>query len=252
MTDPHLNGTPDGESDRVPRSPNDARPLWVLAGLSAFAVLFTLFGQYLQLDYLATQESELREFQSANPWLVYGIAFAVYVLATGLSLPGAAALTLVYGWYFGFKPALLIVSFASTAGATIAFLISRYLLHHKVQTKFGDRLTAFNHHLEEEGAFYLFTLRLIPLLPFFVINLVMGLTPIRTRTYWWVSQLGMLPGTMVYVHAGTQIPHLTQLAEEGIAAVFSPHQLFQITIAFGLLGIFPVVAKLMLKALSNR
>ncbi|MFK8111010.1 MAG: TVP38/TMEM64 family protein [Rubripirellula sp.] len=222
-----------------------AKPLLLLVMVSAFAVVFTQYGQYFQLDFLATKEAELREFQAANPWKVYGLAFLLYVSVTGLSLPGAAVLTLVYGWYFGFWPAFLVVSFASTAGATIAFLSSRYLLRDSIQAKFGDRLESFNEHLTEEGAFYLFTLRLIPL-PFFVINLVMGLTPIKTSTFWWVSQLGMLPGTMVYVYAGSRVPNLTRLAEEGASAVFSPDQLLQFLIAFGLLGAFPAITKLLL------
>jgi len=152
-------------------------------------------------------------------------------------------LSLVYGWYFGFVPALVLVSFASTAGATVAFLTSRYLLRDSVHSKFGARLNSFNAHLEAEGAFYLFTLRLIPLVPFFVINLVMGLTPVKARTYWWVSQLGMLPGTAVYVYAGSRVPNLIELAEKGAAAVFSASQLLQLGIAFGLLGLFPLCVK---------
>ena len=206
-------------------------------------VVLTQFRHELTLASLAARESQLRDFQAQFPSVVYGVAFLVYVTITGLSLPGAAALTLVYGWYFNFLPALVLVSFASTSGATVAFLVSRFLLRDAVQNKFGDRLTSFNHHLGSEGAFYLFTLRLIPAVPFFVINLVMGLTPIKTRTYWWVSQLGMLPGTVVYVYAGSRVPNLILLAEEGAAAVFSPSQLTQIAIAFALLGLFPLIVK---------
>ncbi len=206
-------------------------------------VVFTQFREYLTLESLAARESQLRDFQARNPYFVYGVAFLVYVAVTGLSIPGATALTLVYGWYFNFLPALILISFASTAGATVAFLVSRFLLRDTVQDKFGDRLTSFHHHLETEGAFYLFTLRLIPAVPFFVINLVMGLTPLKTRTYWWVSQLGMLPGTVVYVYAGSRVPNLTVLAEEGASAVFSPSQLTQLAIAFAMLGLFPLVVK---------
>ena len=224
----------------------------ILLGLVAIAgFLLWQFGDYVRLDYLATKEGQLREFQADHPVLVFGIAFLVYVIVTGLSLPGAAALSLVYAWYFGFVPALILVSFASTAGATVAFLTSRYLLRDSVQSRFGSRLETFNQHLEEQGAFYLFTLRLIPLVPFFVINLVMGLTPLKARTYWWVSQIGMLPGTAVYVYAGSRVPNLSELAEHGAGAVFSPTQLLQITIAFALLGIFPLVAKLLIQWLSR-
>ena len=228
------------------------KPIMLLIIVATIGIVFTQFGHYLQLDYLATKEAQLRDFQSQHPVLVYGLAFLVYVAVTGMSLPGAAALTLVYGWYFGFVPTLILVSFASTAGATIAFLTSRYLLQSTVQSKFGDRLESFNHHLETDGAFYLFTLRLIPLVPFFVINLVMGLTPIKTRTFWWVSQLGMLPGTAVYCYAGSRVPNLTRLAEEGAGAVFSASQLVQITVAFGLLGAFPTITKFLLNQFKPR
>jgi uncharacterized membrane protein YdjX (TVP38/TMEM64 family) len=231
------------------RSPIGKAVLLVVI-VAMFAVAFVLFRDALTLDSLAARESQLREFQAKNPKLVFGAAFAVYVAVTGLSLPGAAALSLVYGWYFGFLAAFIMISFASTAGATIAFLVSRYLLGEMVQSKFGARLTSFNHHLQTEGPFYLFTLRLIPAVPFFVINLVMGLTPMKARTFWWVSQLGMLPGTAVYVYAGSRVPNLMVLAEQGAAAVFSPAQLTQIAVAFALLGLFPLVVKKLLKRLK--
>lgn len=135
------------------------------------------------------------------------------------------------------------MSFASTLGATLAFLLSRFLLRASIQERFGDRLRAFNDSLEREGPFYLFTLRLIPAVPFFVINAVMGLTPVRTRTFWWISQLGMLPGTVVYVYAGSSVPNLRLLAEDGINAVFSPSQMLQIIGAFALLGLFPLIVR---------
>ena len=215
-------------------------------------ILLWQYGELLSLENLAARESQLREFQSDNPILVYGVAFLVYVIVTGLSLPGAAALTLVYGWYFGFLRGLLLVSFASTTGATVAFLMTRYLLRDSIQARFGQRLATFNHHLHEEGAFYLFTVRLVPLVPFFVINLVMGLTPLAARTFWWVSQLGMLPGTAVYVFAGSRVPNLNVLAQDGVKAVFSPSQLIQLTVAFGLLGVFPIAIKNLLKLFSQR
>ena len=211
--------------------------------LAAAAVLYFQFGDHLQLSALAQREADLRQVQSDYPLLVYAVAFGIYVAVTGLSLPGAAALTLLFGWYFGFWRALLLISFASTSGATLAFMLSRYLLRDTIQRRFGDRLTAFNEALEREGAFYLFTLRLIPAVPFWMINLVMGLTPLRARTYWWVSQLGMLPGTCVYIYAGTAVPSLQTLADDGIGAVLSPWQITQILIAFGLLGLFPLAVK---------
>ena len=226
--------------------------LIALISLSCIAaVLAWQFGDYLQLDYLATQENQLREFQQQYPLLVFGAAFMVYVTVTGLSVPGAAPLTLLYGWYFGFVPTLVLVSFASTTGATISFLTSRYLLRASVEQKFGVRLQTFNKHLENEGAFYLFTLRLIPVVPFFAINLVMGLTPLSTRTFWWVSQLGMLPGTAVYVYAGSSVPNLSQLADQGAAAVLSPQQLLQFFIAFALLGAFPLLVRLFMRRIGR-
>lgn len=203
------------------------------------------FGDALSLEGIAARESSLRSYQTANPVLVFGLAFAIYVAVTGLSLPGAAVLTLVFGWYFGFLPALFLVSFASTTGASLAFLMSRYVLRSSIQTRFGDKLATFNDALARDGAFYLFTLRLVPAVPFFVINLVMGLTPVRLGTYWWVSQLGMFPGTAVYVYAGATVPDLQTLSEQGAGGILSP----QLLAAFVLLGIFPLLVKLVMRRL---
>ena len=203
------------------------------------ATLYSQFSDQLTLHNLATQETALREYQQQHPILVYGLAFVLYVAVTGLGLPVAVVLTLGYGWYFGFVPAFVLVSFASTAGATIAFLVSRYLLRDAIQNRFGDRLADFNRALEREGAFYLFTLRLIPAIPFFVINVVMGLTPMRVWTYWWVSQVGMLAGTAVYVYAGSSVPDLNTLAEQGTSGILTP----KLLAAFVALGLFPLVAR---------
>ena len=213
--------------------------------------LYLQFGRALSLQTFAQQEAWLRNFQREHPLLVYGIAFLVYVLVTGSSFPGATGMTLAFGWYFGFLRALVLVSFASTAGATLAFLVSRYLFRDSIQRRFGDRLKSFNLSVEKEGPFFLFTLRFIPAVPFFVINAVMGLTPIRTRTFWWVSQLGMLPGTVVYVYAGSSVPDLQTLADQGIQAVFTPGQLTQILIAFVILGLFPLLVRGTIKLLGN-
>jgi len=207
------------------------------------AIVYVQFGESLSLASLAEREAELRSFQRNQPALVYALAFLIYVAVTGLSLPGAAGLTLLYGWYFGFWQGVILVSFASTSGATVAFVLSRYLFRDSIQQRFGARLVAFNQALAREGAFYLFTLRLIPVVPFFVINVVMGLTPIRTKTFWWVSQLGMIPGTCVYIYAGSAVPSLQRLADEGVRAVLSPQQLTQMVVAFALLGLFPLIAK---------
>lgn len=210
--------------------------------LSIGAAVFFAYQEYgdaLSLDYLASKESALREYRENNPVLVYGVALLIYVLATGLSLPGASVLTIAYAWYFGFARGLVLVSFASTGGATMAFLLSRCFLRNTIQSRFAEKLKSFNEALDREGAFYLFTLRLIPAVPFFVINVVMGLTPLKTMTYWWVSQVGMLPGTVVYVYAGSQFPDLKTLAEQGGSGILTP----QLVIAFVLLGLFPIAVK---------
>lgn len=211
--------------------------LAVVAGL--FAAAYSMFGENLSLQSLARKETGLRQYQQDHPVLVYGAAFAVYVTVTALSLPGAAAMTLIMGWFLGSWRGLFLVSFASTAGATLAFLFSRYLLRDTIQNRFGARLESFNEALRREGAFYLFTLRLIPVVPFFVINLVMGLTPMRAKTFWWISQVGMLPGTVVFVYAGSAVPSLQILADKGAGGILSP----QLLAAFVILGIFPILIK---------
>ena len=221
------------------RSAGRYKLLVLAAVVAAFGLVYTMYGDELSLTSLSQQEEFFRQHKQEHPVLVYGVAFLVYVVLTGLSFPGATALTLIMGWFFGFWRALILVSFASTAGATCAFLLSRYLLRDTMQNKFGDRLARFNEALEREGAFYLFTLRLIPAVPFFLINVVMGLTPMRVRTFWWVSQVGMLAGTCVYVYAGAQLPSLHRLADNGVGGVLSP----QLVVAFVLLGIFPIAVK---------
>lgn len=220
--------------------------------LAAGIAGYWFFGEELSLESLAEREAQFRQFQEQQPLLVYASAFAIYVIVTGLSIPGAAALTLAYGWYFGLLPGVLLVSFASTAGATLAFLLSRFLFHDAFQNRFGDRLTKFNNAWERDGPFFLFTLRLIPTVPFFVINAVMGLTSIRVLTFWWISQIGMLPATIVYVYAGSSVPSLDVLAEDGVQAIFSPTQLTQIITAFVLLGAFPLVVRYLFRLLSPR
>ncbi len=215
------------------------RLLCVLIGAVIVIFLYQRYGQFLNLEVLAEKESALAAWRDRSPLMALGGAFVIYTLATGFSLPGAAIMTLALGWFFGFGRAFVLVSFASTAGATLAFLISRFLLREWVQTRFRDRLTGFNDALKREGAFYLFTLRLIPVVPFFVINLVMGLTPLPVRTFWWVSQVGMLPGTAVFVYAGSQFPSLQVLAEKGAKGILSP----QLILAFVILGLFPLVVK---------
>lgn len=242
-----MSGTQDASSA------NQGGSIWpkliVLAVVATIAAVgYAKYGDVLKLENLAQQESQLRAFQKDNPVLVYGLALLLYVVATGLSLPGAAVLTLVYGWYFGLVPGVILVSIASTAGATLAFLLSRYILRDTIQNRFGERLAAFNENLAKEGAFYLFTLRLIPAVPFFVINVVMGLTPLKTSTFWWVSQLGMFPGTIVYVYAGSAVPDLKTLAERGAGGVLTP----KLLMAFVILGIFPIVIRKIMAVFTKR
>ncbi|MDG4594324.1 MAG: FAD-dependent oxidoreductase [Candidatus Contendobacter sp.] len=223
----------------------NSRKLLLLLALAALAGVFFAFdlGRFFSLDYFKSQQAAIETYRAAHPGLTAGIFFAVYVAVTGLSLPGAAILTLVGGAIFGLVWGTVIVSFASTLGATLAFLTARFVLRDWVQGRFGDRLQAINAGMEKEGGFYLFTLRLIPIFPFFVINLAMGLTPIRTWTFYWVSQLGMLAGTVVYVNAGTQLARI-----DSLQGILSPGLL----ISFAVLGIFPLVAKKIVAAVKAR
>lgn len=215
-----------------------------LAGV--FAV-WCLLGDELTLPALAAREVELRAWQHNSPAVATLLAGLFYIVVTGLSLPGATVLTLLYGWWFGWKQGVVLVSFASTAGATIAFLLSRYLARDLIHAWYGDRLTRFHADFDREGAWYLFTLRLIPAVPFYVVNVVMALTPIRTATFWWVSQLAMLPATCVYVYAGASVPSLSSLASQGIGAAFTPVQQGRILLALLLLGLFPLVVRMVFR-----
>ncbi len=212
------------------------RKILFVAVVAILIIAFFAFdlGRFLSLEYFKAQQANIMAHYNANPWQVVLIYFVVYVAVTGLSLPGAALMTLVGGAIFGLLWGTVIISFASTIGATLAFLVSRFLLYDWVQSKFGERLTTINEGVKKDGAFYLFTLRLVPAFPFFVINLLMGLTPIRVLTFYLVSQVGMFPGTIVYVNAGTQIAKI-----ESLSGILSPG----LIASFTLLGIFPLVAK---------
>ncbi len=217
----------------------------ILALAVAIVAAFIGFdlGQYLTLGSLKSRQAELNGWVVSQPVLA-GLVFAAgYVVVTALSLPGAVILTLAGGALFGLGWGLLLVSFASSIGATLAFLISRTVLRDWVLQRFGKNLQALNDGIEREGGFYLFTLRLVPVFPFFVINLVMGLTPIKTRTFYWVSQLGMLPGTAVFVNAGTQLAQI-----ETLGGLLSPALIG----SFALLGIFPLIAKKLVEMLQAR
>jgi uncharacterized membrane protein YdjX (TVP38/TMEM64 family) len=217
----------------------------IIALIAIFIASFFYFdlGRYFTLEYFKGQQQALQDYYAANPALTIAIYMGIYIAVAALSLPGAAILTLAAGALFGNLAGLIMVSFASSIGATLAFLVSRFLLKDYVQKKFGDKLKAINEGVEKEGAFYLFTLRLVPVFPFFVINLAMGLTPIKTLAFYLVSQVGMLPGTFVYVNAGTQIGKL-----ESLKGILSPELIF----SFALLGIFPLVAKKIISMIKAR
>lgn len=216
--------------------------LLVIAALVASFFLFDL-NEYFSLEQIKAQQQVLNEHVRANPVKAAGIFFSVYVVVTALSLPGAALMTLLAGAVFGLGWGLLIVSFASTLGATLAMLISRFLLRDWVQQRFGRRLKAIDAGVEREGAFYLFALRLVPAFPFFLINLAMGLTRIRVGTYWLASQIGMLPGTLVYVNAGRQLGEL-----ESLGGILSADLIG----AFVLLGLFPLIARKLVDVVKAR
>ena len=217
----------------------------ILVALAALAAAYFTFdlGQYLTLEGIKALAADLAAFQQDNPVAVIAGFFVAYVIVTAASFPGAAVLTLAAGALFGVVTGTILVSFASTLGATLAFLSSRYVLRDAIEARFGERLKAINAGLERDGAFYLFSLRMIPAFPFFVVNLVMGLTRIRTLTYVWVSQMGMLLGTIVYVNAGTQLARIDSLS--GIA---SPGVLA----SFALLGIVPWLAKAIIGVIKRR
>ncbi|WP_394241987.1 FAD-dependent oxidoreductase [Halopseudomonas laoshanensis] len=214
----------------------------LIAALVASFFVFDL-NQYFSLEWLKSQQENLNAQVAANPYLAAAIFFGVYVVVTALSLPGAALMTLVGGALFGLGWGLLLVSFASVMGATVAMIISRFLLQSWVQKRFGKRLKAINQGVDSEGAFYLFALRLVPVFPFFLINLAMGLTRLKVTTFWWVSQIGMLPGTLVYVNAGRELGQL-----DSLGGILSPGLIG----AFVLLGVFPLIARKILDVVKAR
>ena len=217
----------------------------VVALIVVLVAAFLAFdlGRYLDLQYLKSRQADIDAFYRDHPVASLAAYFAAYVAITGLSLPGAAILTLAGGAVFGLLWGSIVVSFASTLGATVAFMVSRYLLRDGIQRRYGDRLKAINAGVERDGAFYLFTMRLVPAFPFFVINLVMGLTPMRVLTFALVSQLGMLPGTIVFVNAGTQLARI-----DSLQVILSPALIG----SFVLLGIFPFVARRIVDVVKAR
>jgi uncharacterized membrane protein YdjX (TVP38/TMEM64 family) len=194
-------------------------------------------GQYLTLDYIKGSQEKFQALYLSHRFLVIAVYMGIYIAVTALSLPGAAVLTLAGGGLFGLVVGTVVVSFASSVGATLACLVSRFLLREWVQNKFGGKLKTINEGIEKEGAFYLFSLRLVPIFPFFVINLLMGLTRMRLFTFFWVSQIGMFAGTLVYVNAGKELAKI-----DSLSGILSPGLLA----SFAVLGLFPITVKKLL------
>lgn len=216
--------------------------LLVLLAAAIAAYFWFDLGTVLSLENFKQSQADIVAAKDANPLFYIGGFFLIYVIVTALSLPGAAIMSLVAGALFGVITGTILVSFASTIGATLAFLSARFLLRDWVQSKFGERLKAIDDGIARDGAFYLFTIRLIPLFPFFVVNLLMGLTRIKTRTFYWVSQIGMFPATIVFVNAGTQISKI-----ESTAGLLSPTLIG----SFVLLGLFPWIARGLVAAVKK-
>jgi pyruvate/2-oxoglutarate dehydrogenase complex dihydrolipoamide dehydrogenase (E3) component/uncharacterized membrane protein YdjX (TVP38/TMEM64 family) len=221
------------------------KKLLLLVVLLALVAAFFLFdlGRFLSLDYIKQRQDDLAAAYAARPALFIGVFFVVYVASVAASLPVATVLTLAAGAVFGLLAGTVIVSFASSVGSTLAFLASRYVLRDSVQSRFGKQLDEINKGVERDGIFYLVTLRIIPLVPFFVVNLLMGLTRMKARTFYWVSQLSMLAGTVVYVNAGTQLAKIQSKGD-----VLSP----ELIGSFVLLGFFPLIAKKIVEAVQRR
>jgi len=217
----------------------------LLAAIAVVVALFFLFDlqHFLTLESIKARQHDFEVFYQDHTAATIAIYMAIYILVTAMSLPGAAVMTLAGGALFGLVTGTIMVSFASTIGATLAFLLSRFLFRDAIQRKFGDKLAAINRGVAKDGSFYLFTLRLVPVFPFFMINVVMGLTPIKTWSFFLVSQIGMLPGTIVYLNAGTQLGKL-----ESAAGILSPAIIF----SFVLLGIFPLIAKAFVNFIKAR
>lgn len=219
--------------------------LILVAVIAALVAAFFIFDlkEYVTLDYLKSQQQALNGFYSENPLLVIGVFFLVYAGMAALSIPFATPLTVAAGAIFGSITGTIIVSFASSIGATIAFMLAKYLFHDSVESKFGDRLSKINQGIEKEGAFYVFGLRLVPLFPFVVLNSLLGLTKLKTWTFYWASQLGMLVGTFVYVNAGTQLASI-----DSVGDIASP----TLIASFVALGVLPIVSKYALNFLRER
>ncbi|MBI5741413.1 MAG: TVP38/TMEM64 family protein [Nitrospirae bacterium] len=224
---------------------NISKKIVIVIVIAVVILAFKAFnlGQYLTLAYIKESQQNFLSLYSERRFTVIAGYMAIYIFSTALSLPGAAALTIAAGALFGLVTGTVIVSFASTIGATLACSVSRFLLRDWVQGKFGDRIAKVNEGIEKEGAFYLFTLRMIPLFPFWLINLAMGVTGMRLITFYWVSQLGMLAGTVVYVNAGKELAKI-----DSLNGILSPG----LIVSFALLGVFPLTAKKLIAVIKSK
>ncbi len=211
----------------------------IALAIISLVALFKVFNveDYLTLSYIKDSQVKFETLYAENRAAVIAGFMLIYIVVTSLSLPGGAVMGLAAGALFGLLTGTIAVSFASTVGATIACIVSRFILRDWIQTKFGHKLKTVNEGIQREGAFYLFTLRLIPVFPFWLINLIMGLTKMPLRKYYWVSQLGMLPGTIVFVNAGKELGKI-----ESLSGIFSPG----LILSFALLGVFPIATKKLL------
>ncbi len=219
---------------------------WIVAVVLLICIVLFFYydlGRFFTLEYLHDSQARFNDYYTNNPTQTISIYMVIYILITALSLPGAAVMTLAGGSLFGLFSGTLIVSFASTIGATLAMIISRWLFRDYIQNKFQNHIKTINDGIEKDGAFYLFTLRLVPAVPFFVINAGMGLAKIRVWTFYWVSQVGMFLGTIVYVNAGSELAKIESLKD-----IVSPRLL----IAFILLGIMPLILKKILSIIKKK
>jgi len=216
------------------------RGAWVAGVATLVIVAVWQCSECFSLDYLASQEGHLRSFQADHPYLLYGIVFVVYTIGFAIGLPLAALMTIIVGWFFDFVPALILASLGSSLGATLTFMTSRYLLRDRMKQWLGGTMNKFQSELQNSAAFYLFVSRLIPQIPFVLVNLVMGLSSIGLRTFFWVSQLSMLPVLIIFVWIGGSLPSLQTIADNGISSVLS----WQLMLGIAAMGIVPLLVRL--------
>lgn len=230
----------DGHTQNVTSPPKKILKILVICAIIMLVALFYLFdlGQYFSLDYVKTSQDRFAMVYNAHPVMVIAAYMGIYIMMAALSLPGAAVMTLLGGALFGVVVGTIAISFASTLGATLACIVARFVLHDWVNRKVGKKLHVINAGIEKDGSWYLLTMRLIPVFPFWLINLAIGLTRMPVATFYWVSQVGMLPGTIVYVFAGTQLGRI-----ESLSGILSPG----VIVAFVILGLFPIVIKTIVK-----